>query len=541
MRWPIFRRPADSEIAPEFVDAHDPKLRAQLEKSCGRDLGEAWTLASTASGERVREAYLWSADLQKRYPVGLLPVGQKRMAKWLLKQGRAQHSLGDAEIVAFLRETATELQRGIAETYLITPDWQRRVADGKDLLRWLREQFPNWRALRKVKRLPGKDSSEESEGERGVNLLAHFCYPSGLQQGALATKASLEAAGIATSCRDVPVGVQTKLLPRREWLGREVYDTSLVIMSPVPYSEHVYERAGLDRRDGVYRIAYWSWELDTIPDEWPTFAGLFDEIWTPTEFVADAMRTRFANPVHALPHSLAIAQVNAVPRADFSLPDNHFVFLFMFDLCSEVERKNPRGLIRAFRLAFARDEKVTLLIKTVRGDFDPEAFAELKTAAEGANIVVVNELTSRERTLGLMATCDAYVSLHRSEGFGLTLAESMLLGKPVIATGYSGNLDFMNAENSWLVDYRLVPVAGKGAIYRSGRWAEPDEEHAAGLMREVFENSPLGRERAARGERDVASQLAPKTVGGRMKMRLDEIALDRRAPLKNSCSAQRSS
>lgn len=531
MRWRFFHRPTAGEIAPEFLDISEPKLRAQLEKSCGRDLTAAWKVAAKNSGETVREFYLWSADLQARYPLGQLPVGQKRLAKWLLNQGRSQHTFADAEIIAYLRETAADLPRGIAQTYLIMPDWQRRFpriaepGEQQKLLRWLREQFPNWRALKQVKLLP---LMEKAPAASGVNLLAHFCYPSGLQQGALAAKASLEAMGIPLSCRDVPVGVRTELLPRHDWLGREIFDTSLIIMSPVPYSETAYERAGLDRRSGVYRIACWSWELDTIPAEWPSFEGLFDEIWTPTTFVADAMRTRFRLPVFDMPHSIEMPAVKTISRASLNVPEDHFLFLFMFDLCSEVERKNPFGLIRAFRRAFAPEQKATLLIKTVRAALEPTAFAELEAAARGANIRVVNELADRGRTFGYLEMADAYVSLHRSEGFGLTLAEAMMLGKPVIATGYSGNLDFMNATNSWLVDYELIPVGAGGAIYRSGHWAEPSEKHAAQMMMEVFHERESAQVRAGCGQRDVAELLSPDTIGTRMKARLDAIAGSRR-------------
>lgn len=533
MSWRLFQRPRGSEIAPEFLDFTDPKLRAELEKSCGRDLTEAWTKAAGTSAESVHEFYLWSADLQKRYPLGLLPVGQKRLAKWLLKQGRAQHNFADAEILAFLRETAADLDRGIAETFLITPDWQRRFpgieepAEQHRFLRWLAELFPNWRAVRKLKTLRIPPALPLKTSTPGVNLLAHFCYPSGLQQGALATQASLEAVGLTVSSRDVPVGVRTELLPRQQWLGREVFDISLIIMSPVPYSESAYERAGLDRRAGVYHIAYWSWELDTIPAAWPSFDGLFDEIWTPTTFVAEAMRTRFALPVFALPHSVSIPNVEMVSRADYGIRADHFVFGFMFDLCSEIDRKNPFGLIRAFRRAFAPSDKATLLIKTVRADFDPEAFAQLEAAGRDANVCIVNELTSRERTFGFLEMCDAYVSLHRSEGFGLTLAEAMVLNKPVIATGYSGNLDFMNADNSWLVDYELVPVAAGGVIYQRGQWAAPSEEHAAKLMREVFDDPKAATALADRVRQDVVGQLSPAAVGAKMKARLTEIAASR--------------
>ncbi|MDQ6655246.1 MAG: glycosyltransferase [Verrucomicrobiota bacterium] len=522
MAWSFLRGSDTREVAPDFIDFAAPKLRGQLEKSCGRDLQLAWSGSADVSGEPVRAFYLWSADLQARYPLGLLPIGQKRMTKWLLNQGRPQHRFRDEEIIAFVRETAANPARGIAETYLITPEWQLRFPRAESLLSWLRESFPEWRAVRKLREVELVAPSLLRAAD-GVNMLAHFCYPSGLQQGALAARTALQAAGVAVSCRDVPTGVRTELLPRGDWLGIEVFDISLIVMSPMPYSENCYERAGLMRREGVYRIACWSWELDTIPADWPSFEGLFDEIWTPTTFVADAMRRRYALPVFDMPHALESPQPDKVDRAEFGLREGEFVFFFMFDLCSELERKNPLGLIRAFRRAFADTPEATLLIKTVRADLAPAAFAELERAAAGANVRIVNELATRERALGMIAMCDCYVSLHRAEGFGLTLAEAMMLGKPVIATGYSGNLDFMNAENSRLVDYRLVLVERGGEIYQSGLWAEPSEKHAAALMREVFSGREAAEKRAQRGRAEVTKQLAPAAIGQRMKARIEEI------------------
>jgi glycosyltransferase involved in cell wall biosynthesis len=196
----------------------------------------------------------------------------------------------------------------------------------------------------------------------------------------------------------------------------------------------------------------------------------------------------------------------------------------MFDMTSEMDRKNPLGLIRAFRRAFAATDAATLLLKVVRPEADAAGFAALQEAAAGANVVVLTELTGRARTLGFIQMCDCYISLHRSEGFGLTMAEAMALAKPVIATRYSGNLDFMNDANSFLVDAPLVPVETKGVNYRcGGRWAEPSEERAAELMRLVRDEPALAATRGAKARADVLTELSPATVGKRMRARLEEI------------------
>ncbi|MBA2432387.1 MAG: glycosyltransferase [Chthoniobacterales bacterium] len=517
------RRAEPENVAPDFLDLDHKKTRRQLERSCERHLPFA---SAGVSGEPVREFYLSSVDLQTRYPLALLPVAQKRMAKWLLKQGRAQHQFSDEQVLAFLRESATDLPRGIAETYLITPSWQERFpnADGQHLLDFLRTEFPEWRALDRCGLVPLTAPPAPDPQQLGVNLLAHFCYPSGLQQGALATGAALQHAGVTVACRDVPAGTRTELLPRGEFLELERFPISLLSMAPVPFTESAYARAGLYRRPGVYRIAYWLWELDAIPAEWPSFSGLIDEIWAPSRFIGDTMRRHFSVPVTEMPLPLLMEEPETVRRSEIGVAEDAFVFLFMFDMCSELDRKNPLGLIRAFRQAFSADEKVALLLKLVRAELDPAGRARLEEAAAGANVVIVNELASRARTLGFVELCDCYISLHRSEGYGFTMAEAMALGKPVIGTGYSGNVDFMNESNSFLVDYTLVEVETEGPNYQcGGRWAAPSEEHAAALMRSVWKDRATAAARAAQAHRDVTVQLAPEAVGRRMRKRLEEI------------------
>jgi glycosyltransferase involved in cell wall biosynthesis len=225
-----------------------------------------------------------------------------------------------------------------------------------------------------------------------------------------------------------------------------------------------------------------------------------------------------------MPHPLPLPQPALVERSDFGIAEGQFVFLFMFDAASAVDRKNPLAVIRAFRRAFSENDNVTLLVKASRAQSDPEGYAQLQAAASGAKIVIFDEVMSRERALGLVQMCDCYVSLHRSEGFGLTMAEAMALGKPVIATRYSGNLDFMREENSFLVDYAVVPVETSGPNYRcGGGWAEPSVDHAAELMRAVWSDPGSAAERAARGRSSVLAELAPETIGRRMRSRLEQI------------------
>ncbi len=189
-----------------------------------------------------------------------------------------------------------------------------------------------------------------------------------------------------------------------------------------------------------------------------------------------------------------------------------FLFLFVFDYLSTIQRKNPVGLIEAFKRAFAPGEGARLLIKTINGPLRPLAEEEVLWAADGReDIHVVDRSLSGAELAGLMAACDCYASLHRAEGFGLTLAEAMAIGKPTIATGYSGNVDFMDAENSYLVDYTIGRVGPECEIYPpEGEWADPSVEHAAELMRRVYEQPREAERRGARAAQDIARELSPR-------------------------------
>jgi glycosyltransferase involved in cell wall biosynthesis len=487
-------------------------------------------------GARLRDVYLRDRELQRLYPLGLVPAGQGYFLPWLTTHGRADQNLQDHEILWFLHESAEAVGDGVALAYAVNPAWQEKFPDALTAAGWrsfrdeLTAQFPalhRWRGrLRNVPAL----KQITPPARTGANILSHFCYPSGIQQAALWAKAALEASGAKTSCRDVPVALRAEFLDRRDWLGLESYPFTINNVAPTPYFASAYARSGLLRRPGVYRIAYWAWELEMIPDEWLEVAPFADEIWAPTEFVAKAMRSRMPLPVFEMLPGVEVGRVEPVSRAELGIAEDHCVFLFMFDMYSELERKNPLAVIRAFQQAFGAEEKASLVIKVSRGNADPEGLRRLESAAREAAVLLVDRVVSRELAYGFLDLCDCFVSLHRSEGFGLGLAEAMLLGKPTIATRYSGNLAFMHPENSLLVDYTLADIVKSGPIYQKGAfWAEPAVEHAASLMRWVFGNrddaATLGR--TAQGE--LRAKLSLRAAGERMLSRLRQISDSRKA------------
>lgn len=277
-----------------------------------------------------------------------------------------------------------------------------------------------------------------------------------------------------------------------------------------------------------HHIGLWFWELTELPQDVLPALDLVDEIWTCSEYNAESLRLATDKPVLVMPHP-----AHAPARSDVRIPeiedDDSFTFLFVFDQLSIMERKNPLATIEAFKLAFPEPGQARLVIKTINGDKKVEEQERLRYAAAARpDIVLVERYLSREELDGLMWGCDCYVSLHRAEGFGQTLAETMAIGKPVIATGYSGNLAFMNADNSLLVDYSMVRVPPGCEPYpATSTWAEPDVRQAADYMRLVFDDPATAQRLGEAAATSVAEGQSIAALAQAAAERLDVIWAER--------------
>ena len=253
-----------------------------------------------------------------------------------------------------------------------------------------------------------------------------------------------------------------------------------------------------------YLIGYWAWELEELPEAWRELAPEFHEIWVLSNFMADAVRP-YAKRVKVMwPRMPDLSHVRPDP-ARFGLTGD-FNFAALADARSTLVRKNPAGAIAAFKQAFpAPDDRAVLTIKLVEPKADPEGVAALERLAEGRPDIrfYVEDLTDAEMSM-FLASLDGLISLHRSEGFGLAIAEVLALGKPAIATAWSANLDFMLGDAArTLVPFDLIPVADPSARYVGGRWADPNLVEAAGLIRRLVEDAPF---------RDAVAGAGPTSV-----------------------------
>jgi glycosyltransferase involved in cell wall biosynthesis len=279
-----------------------------------------------------------------------------------------------------------------------------------------------------------------------------------------------------------------------------------------------------------YNIGWWPWELPVWPSRWlPAFA-VIDEVWAASEFTRKMYSSATPKPVTLMRLPASVERMKKISRRALGLPAKRFLFLYIFDFKSYLERKNPWAVLQAFQRAFPSDDSLGLVMKTMNtrsGDTRWEEF--IRQCATDERIIVLEKTLDRDKVLGLVQACDAYVSLHRSEGFGRTLAEAMLLGKPVVGTGFSGNADFLTEETGYPVKWKKRPVVESEYPFvqaeDSAWWAEPDIAHAAHQMRSAREAA--GSEWALQLPQQVHEVFSPAVIGEEMnsllKMRFEAI------------------
>ncbi len=388
----------------------------------------------------------------------------------------------------------------------------------------------------------GSGQAERSDIGLAVNVIGYLADTLGLAEAARLYVKGLTAAGVpvrTTAIRpDTPVHAGAAKVKRS---GSVAYEEQTSDIEPAfnlvclngDHLQTFVRRQGEKALGGLPTIGQWGWETDVLPPSWLGAFRYVDEIWVYSTFVAQNLGRLSPVPVVVVPMAIAVPDVK-----DVELPliaDDRFTFLFMLDLLSTMTRKNPGAVIDAFTRAFAPDEGPRLLLKTINAQLRPRAAELLRAQVAGrADIELIDGYLDPLAKSALLARADCYVSLHRSEGLGLPLAESMALGTPVIATAYSGNMDFMTVQNSYPVDWSPTRVGPDCEIYPpDGSWAEPDVDHAAELMRRVWERPEEAAAKARRAREDIARSYAPEVAGAIARERL-RLLHDRRTPVRRN-------
>jgi glycosyltransferase involved in cell wall biosynthesis len=353
---------------------------------------------------------------------------------------------------------------------------------------------------------------------RGINLVGHLRVDSGLGEASRLIAGAVRLSGLPHVLIDYDDGVHTHTDEALDGFARSnPHRLNLVHVNgdQLAAFTRAAGRSFFKRRRNV---GYWHWEQPGLPEEWADGAEWFDEIWTPSRFSAQAIGAAVRAPVRRVPLPVRPWRGPLQGRERLGLPPGRFVFLFMFDYHSVFERKNPLAVVHAFQRAFADTDRALLVIKSSHADVDREAAERLARAVRHPGVRLLDACLTRPEIASLTAASDAYVSLHRSEGFGLGLAEAMLAGKAAIATDWSGNTDFMTPHNSFPVRCALATLDRDLGPYRKGQqWAEPDVDHAAELMRYVVDHPDDVAARAARGQRDLEEGFSTPSVANRIR------------------------
>ena len=268
------------------------------------------------------------------------------------------------------------------------------------------------------------------------------------------------------------------------------------------------------------------WESEYLPPKHIRTINLFNEIWTASSYCKNIFEKVFKGPVIIVPHpvELSLEPIQSQNRLIY-FDENKFSFLFVFSYHSSTERKNPFFLVEAFIKAFGNDKHVELIIKTVGAKKFKQSKKKLHQSISGQNNIKIIDLDLDKNSINhLINDCDCYVSMHHSEGFGLTLAEAMYLGKPTIATNYSGNTEFMNDSNSFLVNYELGLIENPDNNFCSKTlWGNPHMQSAVEKLREVYKNPDLRKKKANNAKLFVEEKLSLYAVGSIIKDRLNHL------------------
>ncbi len=364
---------------------------------------------------------------------------------------------------------------------------------------------------------------------KGVNLVGYLRTAKGIGEAARSSALALASVKIPYSAIDFEYGV-----PKSQQVESFIkhndgfrFNVNLLHINPpqMPYLWNVYKGANLTP---CFNIGVWYWELPEFPDDWLFAFDLVDEIWAASQFVVDSISEKSPIPVLKIPPCVSPLYNQNLSRLDFGLPLDSFLYMCAYDVLSVQGRKNPFGAIDAFLHAYPENtSSVGLVIKVNNAKENPGEVQSLKNhIMERSNCYIITDVYEKITFNSLVNLVDVYISLHRSEGFGLVPAEAMFFGKPVVMTSWSGNLEYMSDNNSCGVGYNLIPVAGNAGPYTSNQyWADPNINEAATYLQNLYYDRKYYNTIAKEAYSTIRERFSPKRIGDLMYSRLRELKL----------------
>ena len=361
---------------------------------------------------------------------------------------------------------------------------------------------------------------------KGINLIGFFRVENGLAQGAKLYAKALEKGNLSYALVNADF---LSFLPQNDitfdkWLKpKPIYGINVTHINADQYSQAQAQLSpsAFDRR---YNIAVWLWELENIPNEWYWAFPYLNEIWVPSNFVKNAIEKVAPIPVSLIPYGIEAPVDSKCDRAFFGLPEDRFLVLCMFDSNSYFSRKNPLGALVAFTKAFGNAHSKASLVMKVSNAKEAELERIRMEMGSPENLILFSQTFEKKQVNALIRCCDVFLSLHRSEGFGLVLAEAMYLGVPVVATNWSANTDFMNADVACMVDYELIPTNGEYQFdHAQQRWADANTDQAADYLAKLFKDKAFYEKISKAGERHIREHLSLEKSRDLMEKRISEI------------------
>lgn len=373
----------------------------------------------------------------------------------------------------------------------------------------------------------GKEAFVRETYPDGINLIGLLRAQMGLGQSSRLLADMIENSKYPLSLYDFKLG-SALMSSEDHTLDDKItdelkYNINLIHINP-DEMKLLYTRMDAAAWKKRYNIAFWLWELEEIPESWKTYFPLLDEIWTPSEFISQSLRKVTDLPVTTIPYCVKAPAESQYTRTYFKLPEDKFLFLAMYDSNSTRERKNPMGVIRAFKKAFSPDDKNVGLVLKVNNAREEDMALLKGMLKDYDNIYYVTEIMSKVEVNSLIKAADVFVSLHRAEGFGLVMAEAMLNGTPVIATNWSSNTEFMNENVACMVDYKFTKLENDCPPYKKGAvWADPDVCQAAAFMKKLYSDRDFYHQLSDDARAFISEKLGMAKAVSLIEKRIEKI------------------
>lgn len=476
-------------------------------------------------------------------------LGRLQMLHWRLSLGCREYrflAVTDEE-VRYLQEPSTAHGGRIAHLPRLAELAPVLVANQPDLVARLAAGEPEayeycWTPLQKpledllanaVRRAPSYEAQPVAAigtaEPGGINIVGFATGQFGIGEDArTATRAMLKA-GIRPAVYEPPIPLACAVI-KDGWINEHIRPAPVhrfnLLTMPAPDTLRLFFLQQRGVLQGRYNICGWQWELPHWPQHWHPLMNIPDEIWAQSRYVQHMFQEVTDKPVTYMPLAVEMPSFTPRTRESFDLPEQPFTFLSVFDCNSWYQRKNPMGAIRAFQAAFPPGNRdVQLVVKMMNTRYDMAEYKELmRLAAQDARVFVIDEFLSRNDMLALLDAVDVFVSLHRSEGFGRVVAESMILGKPVISTNYSGSVDFAHEGTAYAIDGPLVALKkGDYSEYEGQHWMDPDIGLAAEAMRRCVEDRSGTQAMAERGRQIIIDNHSIDAIARRYAQRLREL------------------